>query len=152
VLRAAEAEFGRSPVLDQERRARGLAVGPNAPAPVTAWEHYALGRCLLRAGDLPEAARHLDEAVRREPGGLWPNFYRGQCAYLRGRHEEAVTAFSVCVGAAPDQAAPYANRGRAHAALGRQADAQGDCEQALRLDAANAAARQVLAELEAGAK
>jgi tetratricopeptide (TPR) repeat protein len=148
VLNAAEVELGASPVLDQERG----AVRPGAAAPKTAWEHYAVGRCLLRAGDLPGAARHLDEAVRQEPGGLWPNFYRGQCAYLQERYADAVTHFSVCVGAAPGQPAPYVNRGRAHAALGHKAAARTDCDQALRLDKANAAAQQLRADLEAGPK
>jgi tetratricopeptide (TPR) repeat protein len=134
VLNDAEAELGRSPALDQERRARGLAVGAGAPAPTTAWEHCAVGRSLLREGDLAGAARHLDEAVRLEPGGLWPNFYRGVCAYRRGRHEEAVTAFSVCIVAAPRQPAPYVNRGLAHAELNREAAALADYDQALRLD------------------
>jgi peptide/nickel transport system permease protein len=35
---------------------------------------------------------------------LWPNFYHGLCAYRRGRYADAVTAFSVCIGAAPDAA------------------------------------------------
>ncbi len=148
VLKVAEAELGRSPVLDQERRARGLPVSPGGPAPETAWEHYAVGRCLLRRGDREGAARLLDRAVRKEPGGLWPNFYRGQCAYLDRRYAEAVKDFSVCVGAAPRQAAPYVNRGRAHAALGQKDAARADAQQALSLDKENVAARQLLAEVE----
>jgi tetratricopeptide (TPR) repeat protein len=133
VLGAAEAELGRGPVLDQERQARGLPVRPGTPAPGTAWEHYAVGRCQLRAGDAEGAARHFVEAVRQEPGGLWPNFYHGQCAYHQHRYEEAVVAFSVCVGAAPDQPVPYANRGLALAALQRDKAALADYDHALRL-------------------
>jgi serine/threonine protein kinase/Flp pilus assembly protein TadD len=152
VLSAAEAELGPSPVLDEERRARGLPVRPDAPAPATAWEHCAVGRCLLRAGDLAEAARHLDEAVRQEPGGLWPNFYRGQCAYRQERYEEAVVAFSVCVGAAPLQPVPYVNRGLAHAALKRDEAALADYAHALRLDPtlAGAAVNRAALHLRAG--
>jgi tetratricopeptide (TPR) repeat protein len=151
VLNAAEAELGPSPVLDQERQARGLTVRPGAPAPATAWEHYAVGRCLLAADDLAGAARHFDEAVRQEPGGLWPNFYRGQCDYRQGRYEAAVTAFSVCVGAAPRQPVPYANRGLAHAALKHDAAALADYDQALRLDPTLVAAAVNRAALHLGA-
>jgi tetratricopeptide (TPR) repeat protein len=122
----------------------------SAPVPGTAWEHYAVGRCLLRRGDRAGAAAHLDQAVDLDKGGLWPNFYHGQCAYLDRRYEVAVRAFSVCVGAAPRQPAPYVNRGRAHAALGQKDAALADANQALTLDKDNAAARQLLAELAAG--
>jgi tetratricopeptide (TPR) repeat protein len=138
-------------VLDQERRRTG-GVGPGDLAPRTAWEHYAVGRCLLRRGDRQGAADCLGKAVGLDPGGLWPNFYRGQCLYHDGRYEEAVTAFSVCVGAAPSQPAPYVNRGRAYAALGRKAAAVADAKQALHLDDRTGAARQLLDELEAGEK
>jgi tetratricopeptide (TPR) repeat protein len=130
-----------------------VAVPAGARPPETAWEHYAVGRCLLLRPDGRQAgAHHLDEAVRLEPGGLWPNFYRGRCAYLDRRYEDAVRAFSVCVGAAPRQAAPFVNRGWAYARLGQKAAARADCDQALRLARDNAAARQLLAELKVGEK
>ena len=74
------------------------------PGRRTAWGHYALGRALLRAGDLEGAAAELERAVRLRPQGLWPNFYQGLCAYRRGRYADAALAYSVCVGAAPESA------------------------------------------------
>jgi serine/threonine protein kinase len=153
VLNQAEDLLGPSPVLDQERRLHGATVAPKTKsrsgepsraagaarlaAPTTppmAWEHYALGRALLRAGDVDRAATEVQQAVRLEPQGLWPNFYQGECAYRRGRPADAVAAFSVCIGAAPTAAGCYYNRALAYAALGRNDLALRDYDQALGLD------------------
>jgi eukaryotic-like serine/threonine-protein kinase len=145
VLDQAEALFGPSPVLDEERKLHGGAGLPRAGKGGgwgTAWEHYALGRALLRSGDLKRAADEVARAVRLEPQGLWPNFYQGLCAYRQGRYEDAVTAYSVCIGAAPRNAEGKAsraagcfyNRALAFVALGRTKEALRDYDQARRLD------------------
>jgi eukaryotic-like serine/threonine-protein kinase len=135
VLTEAEEMFGPGPVLDAERRRHGDKRAPDVHlAPRTAWEHYAMGRALLQAGELEVAAKVLNEAVRLQPQGLWPNFYQGLCAYRRGMFADAVTAYSVCVGAAPDAAGCFYNRARAYRALGCEQKAEADYEQALRLD------------------
>ncbi len=147
LLAEAEATLGPNPALCHERRLHAQALGlpaagcaDPAPAARTAWEHYALGRSWLRAGDPARAADELAEALRLEPHGLWPNFYQGACAYHLGRYEDAVNAFSVCVGAAPDRAEGFYNRALAQAALGHTAQALRDFDQALRLDGGLAAA------------
>jgi len=99
-----------------------------------AWPHYALARALVRAGDLDRAAAEAERAVQLQPHGLWPNFYHGLCAFRRGRHADAVIAFSVCIGAAPDAAGGYYNRALALTALGQSTEANRDYERALRLD------------------
>jgi tetratricopeptide (TPR) repeat protein len=140
ILDQAEALLGPSPVLDRERIARGApGRAPEAPAR-TAWEHVALGRALLRAGELARAAAELDEAARLQPQGLWPNFYQGLCAYRLGRYEDAIAAFSVCIGAAPEAAGCFYNRARAFDAAGLAGPALRDYDQALRLDPGLAAA------------
>jgi serine/threonine protein kinase len=137
VLDEAEELCGPGPVLDAERRLHG---GPRRPsdvglrAPQSAWEHATLGRALLRSGDLAGAALELGQAVRMRPQGLWPNFYHGVCAYRLGRYEDAVAAFSVCIGAAPAPAACLYNRALALDALGRTGRARADYDQAMRLD------------------
>jgi tetratricopeptide (TPR) repeat protein len=105
----------------------------------TAWEHEALGRALLRAGQLDEAAAELRKAVRLAPSGFWPNFYQGVCSYRQGRHLEAVAAFRTCIALAPDRAECYHNRGLALAALGRGDEAFDDYTEALRRDGGLAA-------------
>jgi tetratricopeptide (TPR) repeat protein len=141
VLAQAEALLGLSPVLDEERKIhsgpgpdRGPFTAGNRSGPGTAWEHYALGRALLRTGELERASKELRRAVRMQPQGLWPNFYQGLCAYRQGRYADAVTAYSVCIGAAPQAAGCFYNRALAFVALGRTEDALRDYDQALRLD------------------
>jgi serine/threonine protein kinase/Flp pilus assembly protein TadD len=146
VLAQAEALFGPSCVLDGERRAHAAALGRPGPAPGaapgprTAWEHYALGQALFRAGDLEAAAAQFDRALALQPQALWPNFDRGRCAYRRGRHEDAVLSFTACAVLAPQSAWCFYNRGLAYDALGQADRAFGDYDRALRLDPALAAA------------
>jgi tetratricopeptide (TPR) repeat protein len=85
---------------------------------------------------LQRAAEELEQAVRLEPQGLWPNFYQGLCAYRLGRHTDAVASYSVCIGAAPQAASCFHNRALAFDALGRPEQALRDYDQALRLDPA----------------
>jgi serine/threonine protein kinase/Tfp pilus assembly protein PilF len=145
VLDRAEALFGTSPVLVRERLLHARALGRTDVAsamerraaalpPRTAWEHYALGRCLLRAGRAREAAPYFARALDLQPQGLWPNFYSGLCAYRRGRFQEAVLAFSVCVALAPNSAGVWFNRAGALGALGCHEQALLDYDRALRLD------------------
>jgi tetratricopeptide (TPR) repeat protein len=137
VLAEAEALVGPSPVLDEERRRHGgpgRGCRPPGAGQGTAWVYCALGRSNLRAGDLDRAADELARAVRLEPQGLWPNFYQGLCAYRQGRYVDAVAAYSVCVGAAPEAAGCFYNRALAFTALGRPEQALRDYDQALRLD------------------
>jgi serine/threonine protein kinase len=135
VLYQAEALLGPTPVLDQERRLHGGKVESSAITPASAWDHYALGRAFLRSGDVDRAAAEVEQAIRLEPQGLWPNFYFGVCGYRRGHFVDAVTAFGVCIGAAPDKAGCYYNRALAFTALGERDAAARDYEQAQRLDA-----------------
>jgi tetratricopeptide (TPR) repeat protein len=123
LLDEAEALFGPSCVLDRERQEHATALGLPAPAaagpPRTAWEHYAVGRALLRAGDLDAAERHLAEALAPEPAALWPHFYHGRCAYQLGRHDDARDDFTACVLLDPGCAWCYYNRALAYTELGR---------------------------------
>jgi serine/threonine protein kinase/Flp pilus assembly protein TadD len=142
LLDEAEACCGTSAVLVYERRrhrkALGLAESQSGaaalPAPRTAWEYDALGRSYLAAGDLERAAAELDRAVRLDPSGLWPNYYRGLCAYRQRRYEDAALAFSVCVGVAPGYARCRYHRALACTALGRADEALADYDRALQLD------------------
>jgi serine/threonine protein kinase/tetratricopeptide (TPR) repeat protein len=142
VLAQAEEAFGPSPVLDEERKLHGAPMrGAGGVGPAhTAWEHCGLARALLRSGDLQRAAEEAERAVRLRPQGLWPNFYQGLCAYRRGRYADAVTAYSVCIGAAPEAAGCFYNRALAFGALERHEQALRDYDLALRLDPTFAAA------------
>jgi tetratricopeptide (TPR) repeat protein len=140
-LAEAEADWGPSPVLSQERRFHCEAIGRRddkahpdiAMAPRTAWECYAIGRALLRQGDLDSAAVMLDRAVAIQPQSLWAHFYRGRCALLRFRHAEALDAFGACIALAPE-AVCYYNRSLAYAGLGASERAWLDFRRARELD------------------
>jgi serine/threonine protein kinase/Flp pilus assembly protein TadD len=137
VLEQAQTLLGPSPVLDTalaENRSEDPAGMPGTRTARTAWEHTALGRLLLRFGNLDRAAEELEAAVRLKPQALWPNFYQGLCAYRRGRFAEAVTAYSVCIGAAPEAAGCFYNRALAYESLGQAERARRDYDLALRLD------------------
>jgi serine/threonine protein kinase/tetratricopeptide (TPR) repeat protein len=141
VLEEAESLFGANPVLDEEHRYQGgTRRSGQRPRSCchqrvdTPWEHYALGRALLRVGELDRAAEELRRAVRLQPQGLWPNFYEGLCAFRRERYVDAVAAFSLCIGAQPAPAVCYFNRALAFEALGHTNQALSDYDQALRID------------------
>jgi tetratricopeptide (TPR) repeat protein len=109
-----------------------------APAPLTAWEHDAIGRTLLASGDLSAAAQELRAALQLEPAGAWPNFYYGLCAYRTGDYQAAVAAFSVCIGTMPNVADFFYNRALAFAGLGQSESAMQDYDRALRIDSTHA--------------
>jgi serine/threonine protein kinase/Tfp pilus assembly protein PilF len=163
ILDEAEQLVGPSCVLAQTKQTLAAAVGRTAVAdaagrqaaslpPRTAWEHYALGRVYLRAGDIATAAAEMDRALELQPQDLWPNYYKGACAFQAGQFEDAVTAFSVCVVLSPDRAWCYLNRGLALAERGRPDAARADFDHALRLDPelAPAALNRGVLSLQAG--
>ena len=143
-LDEAERLFGPSPVLARERQSHARALGwadmaraaarcVKQLAPRTAWEHYALGRSLLAAGELRAAEAEFDGATDLQPQDLWSQFSRGLCAYRLGRFETALRAFEVSVALSPHTAECYFNRGRTHAALGHVEMARRDYDHAARL-------------------
>jgi tetratricopeptide (TPR) repeat protein len=139
VLEQAEQLFGPNCVLDQERRTHTEALALPLPAqttpmPRSAWEHGALGRALLRAGQLESAALHFQRALDLEPGNLWTHFASGLCAYRRTRFEDALMAFHACVALAPERAWGFYYRGLAYQELGNQERARQDFQTARRLD------------------
>jgi tetratricopeptide (TPR) repeat protein len=147
-LEEAESLLGSTIVLDHERAAcerdleaheptragvqgRGVERRTSEPA-LSVWEHDALGRRLLRDGELAAAANELEKALEITPDAFWPNFHLGACRFRQGRHAEALRVFSVCVALAPKSAECYYNRGLAFAALGEVRRALGDYGRALR--------------------
>jgi tetratricopeptide (TPR) repeat protein len=157
-LEEAEATFGPSRVLCREQQTHAEALGLAKVAlqaktkgdglpPATSWEHCAVGRSHLQSRNLDDAAEEFKEAIRLEPGGLWPNYYYGVCVYRLHRAKEALEPFSVCLGAASQTNAPSGNqntkriqaqilynRGLAHAATGAIPEAIEDYSSALNLN------------------
>jgi tetratricopeptide (TPR) repeat protein len=144
-LAEVEALFGPSAVLVHRRQCYAADAGLDGVAreaarrrsglpPRTAWEHFALGRSFLEAGDARQAAAHFDRALALQPDDLWPNFYKGLCSCRLGDYPDAVAAFSVCIGLAPREARCYYNRGCAYEGCGQPERARRDYDRALQLD------------------
>jgi serine/threonine protein kinase/tetratricopeptide (TPR) repeat protein len=139
ILDEAEALFGPSCVLDRERHDYAAALGRALPAaearsPRTAWEHYALGRAMLRAGDLAQAEQYLEQALDPSVPTPWPYYYHGKCAYQLGRYEDAAADFSVCAVLAPDCAWCFYNRALTYARREELDRALRDYDRALKLE------------------
>jgi serine/threonine protein kinase/Flp pilus assembly protein TadD len=150
-LEEAETLFGPSLALSRERQLHAEALGlPDlagaaahaaaAQAPQTPWEHYALGRSLLRSGKFELAAPPLEQAIALQPQNFWPHFSLGKCAYRLRHYEDAITAFTACITLAPQSAPCYFNRALAHAALSQTDRALHDYSRALQYDPALAVA------------
>src|SRR5262249_62434232 len=90
VLAEAETLCGPSAALARERQALGGAAPQAQPAGRTPWERLALGRSLLRAGDLDGAAAELALAAEMRPQDFWAHFYGRGCAYPPRRHARAL--------------------------------------------------------------
>lgn len=139
VFDEAERLFGAGVVLHHERQRHARALGrletpaPASMVPRTAWEHFALGRALLNAGNTAVAAAALDRAVALQPAGFWPNFYQGVAAFRLKQFAKAAQAFCACVALRPESAECYHNRALARRELDDLERALADYDRALEL-------------------
>jgi serine/threonine protein kinase/tetratricopeptide (TPR) repeat protein len=145
VLTDAETVLGPSAILYRQLQTLAEALGltelaaeagrrADAMPPKTAWDHVALGRRLLRSGSLEQAQAEFKKALDLEPGGFWPNFYLGVCAYRRKAHPEAFVSFHACVVLYPQAAECFYNRALVLTALENLDEAMKDYDRALQLD------------------
>ncbi|HVX61578.1 MAG TPA: serine/threonine-protein kinase [Pirellulales bacterium] len=156
LLTEAEESLGQSVVLQRERRSyaaelSGRPIAPAAPggkAPETVWEHYALGRYLLRGGELDAAENEFQRALDQSPQAFWPNYYAGMCAFRQGRYQQALNVFYACVALAPQSADCFYNRALAHAALEQRQAALDDLRRALKLQPDHADSLALLQQLQ----
>ncbi len=146
LLSEAETLCGRSFALDARRGdLADPAVGPGSRAsaliPVSAWEHYAVGRYNLRLGRIEVAARAFQRSLEQRPQDFWPNFYHGLCSFRSRQFADAVSDFRVCLAIEPGSAAAHYNRALAYDALGSRQDAYRGYTKAIELSPGLAAAR-----------
>jgi tetratricopeptide (TPR) repeat protein len=145
ILAQAESLSGPSGVLHLERAAHARALGDASVADESArlaatlpsrsaWEHLAVGRAYLAAGEVGRAAAELDGALKLDPRSPWANYHRGVCSMRLNEPVEAVAAFTTCLDAAPEVAWCWYNRGLSFADAGRPNQARADFDRALLLD------------------
>jgi tetratricopeptide (TPR) repeat protein len=148
ILRDAERQFGPSPALCRDLRVYtqllgqpgagsepyGNACARGVPAPHTAWEHYDLGRSLLRSAEYARAVEEFRQSVALQPGEFWPHFFEAVCHDRLNHYQESLAALDVCVALAPRTAECYFDRGKVHEALGQLDTAERDYTMALDLN------------------
>lgn len=136
--------FGSSAALEVQRYYHADAAGLAELAsesrrraarlvPRTSWEHQALGRWLLRQGQLAQANEHFQAAIERQPESFWAHFYHAACAYRLEQPSVAVQEMGICIALSPKRPECYYNRALALAALGRREEALRDLDRALEL-------------------
>jgi eukaryotic-like serine/threonine-protein kinase len=128
MLDEAESACGPSFALDARRQEFTVETARSGTAtrtlvPVSAWEHYELGRYNLRSGLVEQAAQAFERSLELRPQDFWPNFYHGLCNFRIGRFEDAVADFRACLAIEPGSAVAHYNRGLAYDALGKNQDA-----------------------------
>lgn len=115
------AESRKDNILEKQYRSQLSSV-----IPVTAWDHYLLGRHYLRRDKHKQAKSYFDQAIALQPDGFWPHFYQGICALRLGDYSTAVSAYRAALVAQPQSAEVYFNRGIAYAKLGKDEEARSD--------------------------
>jgi len=112
--------------------------------------HLGVAGRLLRAGDLPGAAKAFDQALKKDPYNPEIRVALGLCLGLLGRHEDAAAEFGAVIelGDAPKDllAKAFYDRGMARRRLGRAEEAIADLGKYI----GSGAAREVLYAAVAG--
>jgi tetratricopeptide (TPR) repeat protein len=110
------------------------------PAARNAWEHYAVGRWLMRHGSFAEAAGQFAAAVDLQPDEFWAHFQQTRCQFELHQFDAALASASVCIALAPGRAECFFNRALCHESLGHSGEALADFGRSLELDPALAPA------------
>jgi tetratricopeptide (TPR) repeat protein len=131
---AAASEWPRA---EEEARAmlaeaRAAATPGEPTAPRSAFDHYDLGRSLLRGKQFAAAAEQFRLSLDERPSDFWPNFYLGLCEYRLGHFEAALHAFTIGIVIENRRPEVYFNRAMAAEALGRLDAALKDYNKALK--------------------
>jgi tetratricopeptide (TPR) repeat protein len=141
ILDEAEASYGPSFAIDLRRSALNATdLFEPLRRPSSSWQHYDLGRALLRAGRPETAIVEFESALQSEPQDFWSQFYQGLCAFRLKRFDEAAAAFRTCVALKPQSSICHYNRAMAEESLGRDEQAEREYTQCLKLDSKRAEA------------
>src|SRR5262249_8199789 len=102
-----------------------------------AMDHHLLAGEALAAGNVAEAIRLYEAAVRLEPADYWSLLGLGQCLSLAGHTDRelagAAAVLTACIGKRPDHAYAWYRRGEAYSRLRRYADSIADFDKAINM-------------------
>ncbi len=106
-----------------------------AAAARTAWDYFLPGHTAGWGGDLDEAIRSCQAALRMQPNHFNSLFFLAYAFNTDkiNRRPEAVQLFTACIALRPDHAVSYGNRAGCYIHLGQLDDAIADSRQAIRL-------------------
>lgn len=133
-LSSAEAAAGGATAAERELL-RAAALAPTWGRP-----HYRLGRLLEQEGRIPEAAAAFERAAVRDPRATQPLLALAQVLEAEGQHRAALAAYRRIIAIEqsptgkihPLDEMTDPNPALAHEALGREAAAHGDRQEAIR--------------------
>jgi tetratricopeptide (TPR) repeat protein len=154
MLNEARQLCGPNPILNLEERELTESVEnpvqrqtPQVPTVHTAWEHYALGRLLMRHEAWDEAQQQFAAALELQPEHFWARYQEMKLDFELKRFDEALECAELCVALAPRRGECFLNRGLCRQALSDDAGALKDFGRALELDPKLAAAALARGEL-----
>ncbi|MDE3083758.1 MAG: tetratricopeptide repeat protein [Verrucomicrobiota bacterium] len=117
--------------------------------PDSAKIHYDFGTALARTGRQAEAVGQYQEALRLKPTLVAAHNNLGAILVQMGRMDEAVEQYQEALRLKPDYIGAHFNLGNVLLRMGRNLDAMDQYREVLRLDPDNAAARRILAQMQA---
>jgi Flp pilus assembly protein TadD len=122
--------------LEDALAAERLATAADTPG--TAHDSFLLGEELRRhsaPGNLKDAIKEYQQALREDPTHYWARFQLGRCLLAMGQDDRAIDELSVCIQQQPNAPYAYSVRGLSRG-LGKQfAEAEKDLQRALAISA-----------------
>lgn len=122
------AALGRDGEARQERQQA------RATAASTALDSFLSGNEKIKSGDLEQASKDLENAVRVQPNHFWAHYFLGICSLKRHGPAEARASFNTCLSLRSGFIGTYLLRGFAHAELQQFRAAEEDYDKALQLN------------------
>jgi tetratricopeptide (TPR) repeat protein len=106
-----------------------------AATALTAWDYFLPGHTAGWHGDLDQAIRSYQAALRLQPDHFDSLFFLAMrlATDKINRRPEAIQLFTACIALRPDHSVAYINRGACYRNLGQWDDAIADCREAIRL-------------------
>ncbi|MBI5757532.1 MAG: tetratricopeptide repeat protein, partial [Planctomycetales bacterium] len=96
-------------------------------------DHFLLADEFFRRVNFDEAIKEFEQVLQSQPDHFWAQYLGGLCLLQQGRHLEAKTVLTACLGQGRDYVWLYLNRGFAHIELKAFDAADADFQKALQM-------------------